>query len=140
MLDNVGKSTKLTGIHGVGLLDVTAQSSSGDIKLVKGKTNDVPASADLAFVVTVENEGSVTERDVPVTATLTVPGGDPIKQTASIAAIEASKTQDVTITGFAIPEEALSKEVTLKIVAGPVKGERVETNNSATYKLLLQLQ
>jgi hypothetical protein len=140
MLDNVGKSTKLTGIHGVALIDVTAQSSSGDIKLVKGKTNDIPASADLAFVVTVENGGSVTEHDVPVTATLTVPGSDPIKQTGSIAAIEANKTQEVTITGFAIPEQALSKEVTLKVVAGPVKGERSETNNSASYKLLLQLQ
>ncbi len=30
--------------------------------------------------------------------------------------------------------------VTLKVVAGPVQGERVESNNSATYKLLLQLQ
>ena len=82
----------------------------------------------------------MTEREVPVTATLTIPGGDPIKQTGSIATIEAGKTQEVTITGFAIPEEALSKEVTLKVVAGPVKGERVETNNSATYKLLLQLK
>jgi hypothetical protein len=140
MLDNVRKSTKLTGIHGVGLVDVTAQSSSGDIPLVKGKSNDVPASADLAFVVKVENGGSVTEHDVPVTVTLTVPGGDPIEQTGSIATIEANKTQDVTITGFNIPEEALSKEVTLKVVAGPVKGERSEANNSATYKLLLQLK
>jgi hypothetical protein len=140
MLENVGKSTKMTGIHGVALLDVTARSSSGDIKLVKGHTNDVPASADLAFVATVQNQGSVVEREVPVTATLTIPGGDPIKQTGSIATIEAGKTQEVTITGFAIPETALSKEVTLKVVAGPVKGERVETNNSATFKLLLQLK
>jgi hypothetical protein len=140
MLENVGKSAKMTGIHGVALLDVTAQSSSGDIKLAKGKTNDVPASADLAFVVQVQNQGSVTEREVPVTATLTVPGGDPIKKTATIATVDAGKTQEVTITGFAIPETALSKEVTLKIVAGPVKGERVETNNTATYKLLLQLK
>ena len=140
MLDNVGKSPKLTGIHGVAVLGVTAKSSSGDIKLVKGRTNDVPASADLAFVVQVQNQGSVAENEVPVTATLTLPGSDPIKQSAPIATIEAGKTQDVTISGFAIPTEALSKEVTLKVVAGPVKGERVETNNTVTYKLLLQLK
>ena len=140
MLDNVGKSPKMTGIHGVALIAVIAKSSSGDLTLVKGRTNDVPASADLAFVAQVQNQGSVAESKVPVTATLTLPGGSTIKQEASIATIAPGKTQDVTITGFAIPTEALSKVVTLKVVAGPVKGERVETNNSATYKLLLQLQ
>jgi hypothetical protein len=141
-LESVGKSSKLSGIHGVALIDVTAQGSSGDLKLVRGRTNDVPASPDLSFVVQVQNQGSVTEKNVTVAATLTLPGGaaNTNKQTASIATIAAGKTQDVTITGFAIPTEALSKEVTLKVVAGPVKGERVETNNSATYKLLLQLK
>ena len=75
-LQSVGKSSKLTGIHGVGLLTVTAKGSSGDVKLVKGKTTDVPASPDLAFVVQVHNQGSVTENNVPVTATLTLPGGE----------------------------------------------------------------
>ncbi len=140
MLDNIGNSPKLTGIHGVALLDVTAKSGSGDLKLVKGRTNDVPASADLAFVVQVKNQGNVAEKNVPVTATLTLPGGSKIKQQASIATIAAGKTQDVTITGFVIPAEALSKVVVLKVTAGPVKGERTETNNTATYKLLLQLQ
>ncbi len=139
-LESVGKSSKLTGIHGVGLLNVTAKGSSGDVKLVKGKTTDVPASPDLAFVAQVHNQGSVTENNVPVTATLTLPGGETRKQEASIAAIEAGKIQEVTITGFAIPEEALSKVLTLKVVAGPVEGERVETNNSAQFKLVLQLK
>ncbi len=139
-LESVGKSSKLTGIHGVGLLGVTAKGSSGTVELVKGKTTDVPASADLAFVVQVMNQGSVAESDVPVTATLTVPGGDPIKKEASIATIAPGKTQEVTITGFAIPEEALSKVCTLKVVAGPVKGERIETNNKAQFELVLQLK
>ncbi len=140
MLVGVGKSPKMTGIHGVALIAVIAKSSSGDLTLVKGRTNDVPASADLAFVAQVQNQGSVAESNVPVTATLTLPGGRTIKQEATIATIASGKTQDVTITGFVIPTEALSKVVTLKVVAGPVKGERVLTNNSATYKLLLQLQ
>ena len=142
-LESVGKSSKLSGIHGVALIDVTAKGSSGDLKLVRGRTNDVPASPDLSFVVQVQNQGSVTEKNVPVVVTLVLPGGgdtNTIKQQASIASIEPNKTQDVTVTGFAIPTDALSKEVTLKVVAGPVKGERVETNNNASYKLLLQLQ
>ncbi len=142
-LESVGKSSKLSGIHGVALLDVTAKGSSGDVQLVRGRSNDVPASPDLSFVVQVQNQGSVTEKDVTVTATLVLPGGgdaNTIVQEASIASIASNKTQDVTVTGFAIPTDALSKKVTLKVVAGPVKGERVETNNSATYQLLLQLQ
>jgi hypothetical protein len=142
-LESVGKSSKLSGIHGVALIDVTAKGSSGDVKLNQGKSNDVPASPDLSFVVQVQNQGSVTEKNVVVTATLVLPGGgdaNTIKQQATIASIESNKTQDVTITGFAIPTDALSKEVTLKVVAGPVKGERSEDNNSATYKILLQLQ
>ena len=139
-LDSVGKSTKLTGIHGVALISVTAQTSGGDVKLVKGQTNEVPASADLGFVCEVQNQGTVAERDVTVTALLTVPGGDPLKQQGTIAVIEPTKTQTVTISGFAIPETALSKEVTLKVTAGPVKGEQVLTNNTMSFKLLLQLQ
>lgn len=139
-LDSVGKSAKLTGVHGVALVGVTAQGGSGDVKLVKGKTNNVTASVDLAFVCSVQNQGTVAENDVTVVATLTVPGGDPLKQQGTIAVIEPGKTQDITLSGFAIPEQALSKVVSLKVKAGPVEGERVETNNSATYKLLLQLQ
>ena len=139
-LQNVGKSPKLTGIHGVALLGVVAKSTSGDITLVKGHTNNVPASPDLAFVATVQNQGNVTEHQVPVTATLTLPGGATVKQSATISSIEAGKTQDATITGFIIPTTALSKVITLKVEAGPVQGEQVESNNSATYKLILQLK
>jgi hypothetical protein len=139
-LDTVGKSSKLTGRHGVALLGVTAQTAGGDIKLAKGKTNDVPASADLAFVCDVQNQGTVTEHDVNVTAVLTLPGGGSVKQEGTIAAIDPNKTKQVTISGFIIPEEALSKEVTLKVTAGPVEGESTTTNNSQSFKLLLQLQ
>ena len=140
MLSSLGSSAKISGIHGVSLVSVTAKTDSGDIVLVKGKTNNVPASAGLAFVVTVENGGSATESDVPVTATLTIPGGSPLVKDATIATIDAGKTQDVTITDFAIPPEAISKQVTLKVLAGPVPSERDDSNNSATYKLVLQLK
>ena len=33
-----------------------------------------------------------------------------------------------------------SPAIALKVTAGPVKGERVLSNNTATYKLLLQLK
>ena len=81
-----------------------------------------PTSASSARCRTRARRPSATSRSPPL---LTVPGGDPLKQQGTIAVIEPTKTQTVTISGFAIPETALSKEVTLKVTAGPVKGEHV---------------
>ena len=47
---------------------------------------------------------------------------------------------DIRDAGFAIPADALSKISTLTVKAGPVQGERVLSNNSGHYKILLQLK
>jgi hypothetical protein len=138
MLNSVGSSTKLAGIHGVGLLSVIAQP--GDITLTKGGTTNIPASAGLAFNVKVQNQGDVAEQNVAVTAELKLPSGDVLPQEGTIATIASGQTQSVTLTGFNIPPEALSKVSTLKVTAGPVPGERVKTNNTGQFKILLQLQ
>jgi hypothetical protein len=138
MLTSVGTSTKLTGVHGVSLAGVVAQP--GNVALSQGKTVDVPASAQLSFLVKVKNGGDVTENEVPVSATLILPGGNELKQAATIASIGAGQTQSVVIEGFAIPSDALSKELTLKVKAGPVADERDPSNNSGQFKFILQLQ
>jgi hypothetical protein len=138
MLASMGSSTKLSGVHGVGLASVTAQP--GAIVLISNGTTTVTAAADLSFDVEVQNQGDVNENDVSVTAQLKLPGGDVLTKTGSIATIPAGKKQTVKITGWAVPTEALSKVSTLKVTAGPVEGERVKTNNTAQYKILLQLQ
>jgi hypothetical protein len=138
MLKSVGSSSKLAGVHGVGLLSVIARP--GDIRLIKAATTNIPASADLTFDVKVQNQGDVTEKNVAVTAELKLPGGSVLKQTGTIGTIASGQTQTVTIQGFAIPPEALSKVSTLTVTAGPVPGERVKTNNTGQFKILLQLQ
>ena len=138
MLDSVGSSTKLAGRHGVGLLGVTAEPSG--IALTKAATADIPATTDLAFAVKVQNQGDATEKNVAVTAVLKLPGGGVLKQSATIASIASGQTQSVTTPAFAIPVEALSKVSTLTVTAGPVPGERVKTNNTGQFKILLQLQ
>lgn len=140
MLNRVGSSSKLAGIHGVGLAGVTAVTSSGEITLSPGKVANIPATADLAFNVRVQNQGDVAESNVPVTLSLKLPDGTVQKQSGSIAAITAGQTQSVKISGFAIPSEALSKESTLTVMAGPVPEERVLSNNKGTFKFILQLK
>jgi hypothetical protein len=138
MLKSVGSSTKLAGVHGVALVSVIAQP--GDITLTRTGTTDIPATAGLSFDVAVQNQGDVAEQNVAVTAEFTLPGGSVLTQTAAIASIASGQTQTVSIQGFAIPVEALSKVSTLKVTAGPVPGERVKTNNTGQFKILLQLQ
>ena len=141
-LDNVGKSPKMTGIHGVAPPRRVRQeqlrrrsSSSRERPTTCRPRPTSPSSRQ------VQNQGSVTEKQRRRHGHAHAPRRHAtIKQEASIATIEAGKTQDVTITGFAIPDGGAEQGITLKVVAGPVKGERVETNNTATYKLLLQLQ
>lgn len=138
MLQRLGSSAKLAGIHGVALDGVKAQPSG--TALVRGKSVAVPASPDLSFVVTVENQGSVAESEVPVEVVLVLPGGERLKETATIAAISPNQRQSVEVQGFAVPNTALSRVSTLRVKVGPVPEERVLTNNSATYQFLLQLK
>jgi hypothetical protein len=138
MLTSIGGSAKLSGIHGVGLSGVTAQP--GSIALTHGQTANIPATANLSFDVKVQNTGNVTEKNVPVTATLKLPNGSVLSQASAISTIAAGQYQTVSITGFAIPADALSKVSTLTVKAGPVPGEQKLSNNSNTYKILLQLK
>ena len=138
-LSRVGNSAKLTGIHGVALGGSTPPAAAPWSRSSRGTTN-VPASADLAFKVKVQNQGDVAENDVPVEVTLGCRTSPRLKQTGSIATIAAGQTQSVSVTGFAIPTDALSKVLTLKVKAGPVPEERVQSNNSGEFKFLLQLK
>lgn len=140
MLGSVGSSSKMSGIHGVALTGVTAKSGTDEVNLVAGGATQVPASADLALIVKVMNQGSVKESSVKVVATFVLPGGSVLKREASIATIAPSQTQSVAITGFSIPEAALTKTCTLKVTAGPVPKERVSSNNSAQFQIQLQLK
>jgi hypothetical protein len=138
MLSSVDKSAKLVGRHGVALLSTIAQPA--DVELGQGgKTAEVPATTDLGFEVSVQNQGDGVEQNVAVKGEITLPGGVVVTQTGTIVSIAAGKTESVVLKGFAIPGEALGQPATLKITVGPVPGESVKTNNTATYKILLQL-
>ena len=139
MLSSVSKSAKLVGRHGVALLSVTAQPA--DIELSQGGgTAEIPTTADLGFEVMVQNQGDGVEQNIAVKGEIELPGGVVLTQTGTIASIAAGKTAGVVLKGFDIPAEAFGRVSTLKITVGPVAGERVTTNNSGSYKILLKLE
>lgn len=132
-------SAKLTGIHGVALVGVSVKPQN--VKLIANRQITVQASPQLAFVVTVENQGTVAETNVPVTITL-VPPGTAAKQklNATIASIAAGQKQTIEIPATSIPPTAIGRATIVKVNAGPVPEEHVLSNNSAEYRMLLQLK
>jgi len=131
-------TTSQTSTHGVGLVGVVAKPDG--VKLKAGEDTQVRSTPELVFSVTIENQGSVTESDVTVKVTFTAPGASPQELTGTIAAIGPGERRSVDIGGIVIPPEALAKTSTLKVVAGPVKGEKITDNNQATYGVILQFE
>lgn len=140
MLKSIGKSASLKGIHGVALTGVVVQP--GDQRLETGKTNNIKASAELSFVVSVENQGTVTEKNVPVTITLIPPEGENLSQQkleATIASIKSGETETASAAGFNLDPAVIGPELKLRVQVGPVPQEQVATNNRATYTVTFQL-
>jgi len=139
VIQRMQRSAKLTGIHGVALVGVMVKPQN--VKLVPNREVSAQASPQLVFSVTVENQGTVTETNVPVSITL-VPPGTATKQklSAAIATIAAGQKQTIEIPGSNIPPAAIGRTTIVKVFAGPVPEEHVLSNNVAEYRMLLQLK
>jgi hypothetical protein len=139
MLKNIPGSA-VGGVHGVALVSVTVKSGSSTQPLQPGRNTRVKASADMIFVVSVQNGGSVTESGVPVTLTLKPPGGAQAQKLSKVLdSIGAGKTVPVQFSGFNIPSGALSRVSGLTAKAGPVPLEKVIGNNTLELKIVLTL-
>jgi len=134
-LKRAAGSVKTTGIHGVSLKGVVVKPA--DVTLVAGKSTQVESAPELSFAVTVQNQGSVTENDVPVKVMFNGPGSNDQRLEGTIAAIAPGDKETVEIGGLVPPDAALTRESTVEVTAGPVSGEKVTDNNSASYGVIL---
>jgi hypothetical protein len=133
-----GASTggSVTGKHGDGLVGTRVTPQGTDLSPSSATT--VSVGPDLAFVVTVENQGDFAETNVPVTLTIDA-GGTPIKKHDTIDAIEAGQQTSVTFTGFDLPESAFGQKATVTVFIAPVNGEKFLDNNRSTYSVFFTL-
>jgi hypothetical protein len=132
-LKSVGQ---LQAVHGVAVASVVEQPDDQEIK--KGQTYNLTASDQLQIVVTVENQGNMSEKDVPVVVTLTPQsGGEPQTVTVTIAELKPNSTADAVITG--LNPTAYGEVSTLTIEVGPVDGEKVMTNNKLEATVIFKL-
>ena len=124
------------GKHGDALVSVKVQPQGSTLSSSTATT--VKVSADLSFVATVEDSGDFQEINVPVTLTINA-GGKPIVKRKTIALIQPAQQQTVTFTNFNLPTTAFGSKATVRVVVGPVPGEVITTNNSASYIVFFTL-
>jgi hypothetical protein len=130
------KSTgNLQAVHGVAIAKVVEQPDEQEIK--KGQTYNLTASDALAFLVTVENQGNMAEKDVPVVVTLATQSGEPQKITVTIPELKPGAQVTAAVQG--LNPTQYGEVATLTVEVGPVAGEKVKTNNSIKANVIFKL-
>ena len=125
-----------SGKHGDGLVSVHVTPQGVDLSTSTATT--VKVSADMAFVVTIEDSGDFQEVNVAVTLTIDA-GGTPIKRHERVPLIQPAQRQSVTFSGFNLPTSAFGNKATVKVAVGHVAGETNFANNSGTYTVFFTL-
>jgi outer membrane murein-binding lipoprotein Lpp len=127
-----------SGKHGSALGTVKALPDGKTLTAgASASDNEITASTDLAFQVTVEDSGDFQEFNVGVTLTIQK-SGKPIVKKKKIPVINAGETKTVTFTNIDI-NGLFGLPTTIKVDIEPVPGEKTTTNNSAEYKVIFSL-
>ncbi len=121
------KSTgNLQAVHGVALSKLVAMPDEKEI--VSGDTYNLQSSDELAFQVTVENQGNMAEKNVPVVVTLlSADSTEPQKVTVEIPELKPKEDQTITVEG--LNPTAYGEVALLRVEVGPVKDEKYKDNN-----------
>jgi len=131
------KSTgNLQAVHGVAVAKVVAMPDEKEI--IGGDTYNLTSSDELAFMVTIENQGNMAEKDVPVTVTLlSTDSTEPQKVTVKVP--ELKPKQEMTVTVEGINPSAYGEVALLTVKVGPVKDEKLTDNNSIEAHVIFKL-
>jgi hypothetical protein len=136
LLAALKSSGNLQAVHGVAIAKIV--ESPDDKEIVAGSTYNLTSSDQLAFAVTVENQGNMSEKDVPVVVTLLSPDSTtPQKVTMSIKELKPKAQVTVTVTG--LNPTAYGEVALLKVEVGPVKDEKFTDNNSLEANVIFTL-
>lgn len=127
-----------SGKHGSALGPVKALPDGKTLQTgVAASDNEITASTDLAFQVTVEDSGDFQEFNVGVTLTIQK-SPKPIVMHKKIPVINAGETKTVTFTNIDI-NGLFGLPTTVKVDIEPVPGETTTANNSAEFRVIFSL-
>ncbi len=128
-----------SGKHGSALGAVKALPDGKTLTAgVSASSNEITASTDLAFQVSVEDSGDFQEFNVGVTLTIQK-SPKPIVLRKKIPVINAGETKTVTFTNINI-NGLFGLPTTVKVDIEPVPGETTVTNNTAEYRVIFSLR
>jgi hypothetical protein len=125
------ESPKSGGLHGNQIVGVVVKP--GGKRLSPTGQNEVPASNETKFLVSVRNSGDSLETGVKVTLTI-VQSPKPLPQEKTIDLIQPGQTKVLTFNqpgGIAIAQESK-----LRVNVEPVSGETNTSNNTAEYTVI----
>ncbi len=136
ILDTLKSTGNLQAVHGVAVAKVVAMPDEKEI--VGGDTYNLQSSDELAFQVTVENQGNMAEKNVPVVVSLLSPDStEPQKVTVEIP--ELKPKEDLTITVEGLNPTAYGEVALLRVEVGPVKDEKYKDNNWIEAEVIFTL-
>jgi hypothetical protein len=127
-----------SGKHGSALVSVKALPDGKTLTAGASATqNQITASTDLAFQVSVQDSGDFQEFNVGVTLTIQK-SPKPIVLREKIPVINAGETKTVTFTNIDI-NGLFGLPTTVKVDVEPVPGETTVSNNTAEYRVIFSL-
>ncbi|MGM0366410.1 MAG: hypothetical protein ACQEP5_07715 [Actinomycetota bacterium] len=116
---------------------VVAQSIEFNPRIIneQGDYLILSKGSEISVTISIENQGNVVERDVPVIMTYRTQDSPVEEKNYTITSINPGEQKSVTITGFpAYP----GRRCELEITAGPVPGEVLLTNNTQSYRFMME--
>jgi hypothetical protein len=119
-----------------GQLGAVTVAPSGETLSTSG-TTEIAGSDDLAFEVPFENQGEVQATQVPVVVRISGENVDPVELSGVIDTVDPGQIASVRVPVDEVP--IFGEELEVTVTAGPVPGEEVVDNNSATYSVMFRL-
>jgi outer membrane murein-binding lipoprotein Lpp len=127
-----------SGKHGSALVSVVALPDGKRLNPGGAASdNQITASTDLAFQVTLTDSGDFQEFNVEVTLTIQKSPKSIVKR-LKVPVINAGETKKVTFTNINL-SDLFGLPTTVKVDITPVPGEKTTTNNSAEYKVIFSV-
>jgi hypothetical protein len=136
MLTAFKSSDNLQTIHGLAMVQVVAMPSETD--LTPGNTFNLPSTDQLHFIATIENQGNMVEKDVPVTIQLTA-ANDTQPQIRTVKVPEIKPKEELQIRFDGISPTDYGEKAHLMVEVGPVPGEKNLDNNRIETNVIFTL-
>ena len=125
-----GTTGAVSGVHGTGIVSATLDGAT----LTPGVAATVTSAAPNTLDISVANQGQSTEKNIRVTVNVSG-GGRSETKTKTIPSIAAGGTETAAVELGSPPT---GSPLTIKANVAPVLGERITTNNRATYTVTFQ--